>query len=693
MNATGRSDIAWRAVAVGAVAIAIASTAVSIHLDLLTLPALEGNPLSAGSASSTTIPGLVMTIPGALLMWRLGGHPIALVLTVFGTLWAIDGPAAGVVNLALITGDDSALASWGFWYFARFGAILLLPIQLILVLFPDGRLPTGPWRIVSVASIALGLVMPVSFILQPAEYLAAGEAGRGEMLERFDPGVLTLPLTAEVWAVISAIAFPCAAFGVLLALAVTISRRRGASTELRSQLRWLIWSGILFVILVLLVDVLPTLLGDIAFAVAIALVSVSVVIAVTRHGLYAIDRLLSWTIVYALLIASVLLVDVGIYVLVGVIFDDRVTMLIALLVVVLVYTPLRDRLFRAVSRLVNGRRDDPYAVVSELASRLEEAGGPRAQLAELAQSIASAFASGYVRVELDRPDGTVITAEVGAKTGTVASLPLQHEAREIGRILMQQGRRPAISPRDRRLLSDLVRLAAAAILNAELNRELQSIREGLVTAREEERSRLRRELHDGLGPLLGGIRLRLETSRNLIEKQPAKSLAVLDTAIEESSEVIAEIRRLVHDLRPPALDDLGLVRAIEQQADRLSGGALSITVQPAELGTLSAAVEVAAYRIASEALTNVVKHADATTAAVRLTRAEGTLVVEVEDNGVGMDPAAEAGVGTVSLRSRATELGGSIEFLAASPGTIVRATLPVQHPDQTPAPEEEPSHD
>lgn len=670
--------VAWRVVAVVAALVAVASTAISIQLDLATLPALAGDPLSSGSASSATIPGLAMALPGALLMWRLGGHPIAVVLTVFGVLWAIDGPAAGVVNLALVTGADSPLASWGFWYFARFGSILLMPIQLILLLFPDGRLATGAWRVVSIVSIVLGSIMPASFILQPAESLADGDPVRIELLDRFDPGILALPLTPEIWSVVSAIAFPAAGVAVLLALAVTISRRRGASQERRSQLRWLIWSGVVFLALVLASEVLPSGIGDVLFALGIAFVSGSVVIAVTRHGLYAIDRLLSWTLVYGILIVSVILVDVAIYLLVGAAFDDRLTMLIALIIVVIIYAPLRDRLFRAASRLVNGTRDDPYAVVSELASRLESAGGPREQLSELARSVSSAFASAFVLVELDRADGTVLAASVGTPADETIVLPLQHEGQEIGRIRMLPGRRPTISTRDRKLLGDLVRLAAASIRNAELSRELQSIREGLVATREEERSRLRRELHDGLGPLLGGIRLRLETSRNLIESKPEQSLAALDSAIAESSEVIAEIRRLVHDLRPPALDDLGLVRAIEQQADRLSGGPLTIHVHRAQLPELSAAVEVAAYRIVSEALTNVARHANASSACVRLSATDRELEIEVEDDGDGMRDDATPGVGLASLRARVAELGGSVEFLPNEPGTIVRARLPRQ---------------
>ncbi len=670
--------VAWRLAAIAAVAVALASSALAIHLDL-TAPGVEDFGSAFGGAA---VPGLALTVPGSLLLWRLGPHPIALVLVCFGVLWSLDGPAVGVVNLALATGTDSALAQWGFWYYVRFGAVLVLPIQLILLLFPNGRLATGRWRGVSVVALALAAVMPLTYVLTPASVLAAGDPARAALLARFDPALPTLLLPDAVWDALVATAFPATVVATALALAVTIGRRRGASAERRAQLRWLIWAGIVFLALVLASRVLPTAIGDVAFALGTAFVSGSIVIAVTRHGLYAIDRLLSWTIVYAILLGGVVLVDLGIYALVGTLFDDRVTMLLALLVVIAIYTPLRNQLYRVVSRWVNGARSDPYEVVSQLADRLERAGDAQSQLDELARSIARAFASGFVRVELDRPDGSVLAAQTTAHVADAAiDLPLQHGGHEIGRIRMQPGRRPAVSSRDRRLLSDIVRLAAAALRNAELSRELQFIREDLVTTREEERARLRRELHDGLGPLLGGIRLRLEAARNLAERDPQRSLAVLDAAIDESSEVVGEIRRLVHDLRPPALDDLGLARAVAQQAQRLSGPSLDIAVEASGLPVLSAAVEVAAYRIASEALTNVVTHADARRAAVRMHATADALVVEITDDGVGIAADRTAGVGLSSLRERAVELGGTLELLPAHPGTLVRAKLPRRSED------------
>lgn len=680
----------WRIAAVAAVLVTVTCVVLSVRLDLVA-PGTE----EFGSASGSALAGLALTAPGALLLWRLGPHPIALVLTGFGVLWSLDGPAAGTVNEALLTGVDSALASWGFWYYVRFGAALVLPIQLILLLFPDGRLVPGRWRPVSIGALVLAAIMPLTYVCAPASVLADGDPMRTETLARFDPGILTLPLPDTVWAALLALAFPATALSTALALAVTISRRRDASVERRAQLRWLIWAGIVFLAMVLASRVLPTLISDIAFGLGIAFVSAAVVIAVTRHRLYAIDGLLGWTIVYVVLLGTIALVDLGLYLVAGSLFDDRVVTLVAVLVVVAVYTPLRDRLHRLVSRWINGTRGDPYEVVSRLAGRLEAAATPEEQLDELVRSLARAFATSFVRVELDRPDGTALAAQTGTPSESVVALPLTYEAREIGRIRMAPGRRPAISARDRRLLGDIVRLAAAALRGADLSRELQSIREGLVAAREEERARLRRELHDGLGPLLGGIRLRLETARNLAERDPERALAVLDTAIEESREVVDEIRRLVHDLRPPALDDLGLARAIDQQAQRLSSATLTIVTDADISRPLSPAVEVAAYRIASEALTNVARHADASRAVVRLRTSATALTVEIEDDGAGIDPTRVAGVGLLSVRERAAELGGTVEFLSGSPeapgtpGTMVRAILP--HRSASPAPVAAPS--
>lgn len=659
-----------------AMLVSLAAAAGAIAIDLRVLPEHPEPPMSSGW--SGVLPGVAMLVPGCLLLWRLPWHPIAVVLAGFGALWIVDGLASAAVNLAWYTDRDAWWAVPAFWVFTRLGSVLILPIVLLLLVFPDGRLRSGGWRAVSVIAIALGCVMPFAFVFAPADALAEDDPSRREMLEAFDRSGLSMPIPDAAWNVLLVAAMPCLAASLVLALIVCVSRRVGARPDERAQLRWLVWSGIIFVAALFVYPLVPTVVVDVLLGVTIGLIAASVVIAVTRYRLYDIDRLLSWTLVYAALIATIIAVDVLVVLAIGSTIDDRAAMLLAVVAVTIAYAPLRTRLFGLASRLVNGRRGDPYAVVSSLADRLERANGTQEQLLDVAGAVAEAFASSYVRVELDREGREPIAAAHGTPVPRVVELPLEYGGAVIGRISMEPGRRPVVSDRDHRLLGDLVRLAAAAMLNAELSRELQAIRERLVVAREEERSRLRRELHDGLGPLLAGVKLRLETARNLAELDPARSLTLLDAAIDDQSEVIGEIRRIVHDLRPPALDDLGLVRALEQQGERLAGAGLAIDVTGEVPRVLPPAVEVAVYRIVSEALTNVRRHSGATSAQVRLAADERTLRVEVRDDGTGIPAAAVGGVGLRSLRERAAELGGTLDVdPAGDGGTVIRAALPL----------------
>lgn len=653
----------------------------AVLLDVAVLSQHPKPPLSAGW--SGVLPGAAMLVPGLLLLWRLPTQPIAWVLSGFGMLWVLDGLASAAVNYAWYFDRDAWWAVPAFWFFSRFGSVLLLPLVLLLVLFPDGRLRSG-WRgVLSWIAIALGLVMPFTFLFAPASALSADDPARTGPMAAFEPELSTLPLPDAAWGWLLAAGAPCLMVALLLSLAVCVSRRFGATALEKAQLRWLVWSGLLFIaISTFLFPALPTVIVDVLLAITIGLVCASIVIAVSRYRLYDIDRLLSWTLVYGVLIAAIILVDVLLVWLAGSALNDRVTMLLAAVAVTAAFAPLRGRLFDVTNRLINGRRGDPYSVVSMLGDKLDRSVDAQAQLENLAAAIAEAFASPYVRVTLERMRETPIFAEHGLHTAGTVELPIVHAGAEIGRIHMAPGRRPLSSSRDQQLLGDLIRFSLASLRNAELGRELQTIREQLVLAREAERSRLRRELHDGLGPLLGGVKLRLETARNWAERDPTRVLEPLDTAIREQSDIIDEIRRIVHDLRPPALDDLGLLSALSQVAARLSGNGLTATVSGAlPPGGLSPAVEVAAYRIVSEALTNVSRHAGASSARAQFDFDEHDLHIEVSDDGIGLAPGAVPGVGRRSMRERAAELGGALTFASADDGvgTIVRARLPLAH--------------
>jgi signal transduction histidine kinase len=253
----------------------------------------------------------------------------------------------------------------------------------------------------------------------------------------------------------------------------------------------------------------------------------------------------------------------------------------------------------------------------------------------------------------------------------------------VGELLLGQ-RTPGegFSTADHRVLAELATQAAVAVHAVRLTAALQQARTRLVTTREEERRRLRRDLHDGLGPTLAGVVLGLETAGNLLQGQPpaAKAAALLERLRDQTQGAIVGIRHLVYGLRPTALDDLGLVPALQTQATALGQGSNGVVVlveADGDMAALPAAVEVAAYRIAVEAVTNTARHADARHCQVRLCH-DGALTVEIRDDGTGLQPGWHAGVGVTSMRERAVELGGTLRVEPApGGGTVVTARLPV----------------
>jgi signal transduction histidine kinase len=355
--------------------------------------------------------------------------------------------------------------------------------------------------------------------------------------------------------------------------------------------------------------------------------------------------------------------------------------LLAAGVVALLFAPLRARLQRGVNRLLYGQRDEPYQVLSQLGRRLEGTLAPEAVLPAIVETVAGALKLPYAAIALHRDGVTQTAAATGSPVADPLRLPLVHQHERVGELVVAP-RSPTetLSPADRALLTDLARQASAAAYAVGLTGELQRSRERLVTAREEERRRMRRDLHDGLGPALASMTLQAEAARELVDRQPDQAARLLADLTAQLQASTADVRRLVYDLRPPALDDLGLVGALRAHLARVESANLQVTLAaPDQLPALPAAVEVAAYRIAQEAVANVARHAHARCCTVRLALEGTALVVEVTDDGAGIATAPPAGVGLRSMRERAAELGGACTVTARPEGgTGVRAFLPTQ---------------
>jgi signal transduction histidine kinase len=386
---------------------------------------------------------------------------------------------------------------------------------------------------------------------------------------------------------------------------------------------------------------------------------------------------------YGMLTASVVVSYVLVVGSFGVLVQQtRSALLLSLVVIGLIailFQPLRDRLQRAVNRLVYGERDNPYAVLSQLGKHMEATLAPVSVLPTIVETIAKSLKLPYVAIILKQEDELTVVAAYGSQVETPLRFPLVYQAEQLGELVLSP-RSPGepLTPADQRLLQDLTPQIGVAVNAVRLTVDLQRSRERLVTTREEERRRLRRDLHDGLGPQLASQTLTLTAARKLLRDDPDAAEALLANATVHVQEAITDIRRLVYDLRPPALDDLGLIAALREQIAQYQSSGVSFTLDaPDQLPELSAAVEVACYRIIQEALTNVVRHSHARNCTIQIAL-NGVLILEITDEGIGLAPSYRPGVGFSSMRERAEELGGScvIESLPAG-GARVYAQLPL----------------
>ncbi|HYH91586.1 MAG TPA: histidine kinase [Candidatus Saccharimonadales bacterium] len=426
---------------------------------------------------------------------------------------------------------------------------------------------------------------------------------------------------------------------------------------------------------------------------AIGLISLPVpatlALAIVHDRLFDIEVATRRTIVYGGLTLGVLvayLVAVaGLTIAIGP--QEYAVSLLATGVAALVALPLRDGLQRGVDRLLYGQRDQPVQVMRRLGLRLEWATDPARAFPAVAETLAEALRLPYVGLEvLDELGVAVVVAEHGKRRRTVHEIPLVHGGEPVGRLVLGlRSGEPAFEAAELALLGDLARQAGAAVHAQRLRDDLSRSRARLVVAREEERRRLRRDLHDGLGPSLAAVAMRAEAASVHLPDRPDEARRDVDAIADEIRSVMADLRRLVDGLRPPSLDQVGLAEAIREQVDRLGGvggsaphTVITVDANPEPLPELPAAVEVAAYRIAVEAVTNAVRHARATACTVRLT-ADEHLELEVADDGDGVPEGPHAGTGLDSMRERAAEVGGALRIERGQPnGTIIHADLPLR---------------
>jgi two-component system NarL family sensor kinase len=620
---------------------------------------------------------------GCVLLARRPGHPMGPLLCVIGLADAFATGCYAYVRYAVVHSPGSlpfsTAALWvNTWAYAPATS---LGGMVLLLVFPEGRLLSRRFRPALWAALAFIPLSIAAFAFYPQNL---------GPLFRYRHNPYAFPQLDWLFETCGALAIVCGLVAGAGAVASMTLRWRRSDRVGRQQLKWL-----LAVLPFAVVSLIATLVFPGTWSLALAmpagiLMPIAIGIAVTRYRLYEIDILLNRAALYGLLTAGVagvyLAVVVVAHSLFGVQGRGLTVQIIATVLAAAALWPLHDRVQRRVDRLFYGDRGVPYEALARLGRRVEEAADPETALNSVVKTIADSLRLPYAALELRLGDGWSPAATYGEAPTQVVAFPLTFQRETVGRLLVgMRSRGENLGPDDVRLLADLARQAGPAAHVVALRRALDASRAGLVTAREEERRRLRRDLHDGLGPTLAGLTLGLDTARARAADQPALT-ELLGKLKAETQRAVTDVRRIVYGLRPPALDDFGLIGSLREEVGRLQYEAPALTVTldapDGEIPDLPAAAEVACYRIVTEALTNITRHAMATKCTVLIRLDEKDLDVEVRDDGVGLPEGWRAGVGIASMRERVTELGGDLVIEPALPhGTRINARLPAREKD------------
>jgi signal transduction histidine kinase len=552
-------------------------------------------------------------------------------------------------------------------------------------------------NVVGVYTLAWGAALAVALLISPGHpwlrrhrrpVLAVAVAGPVAVMAVISAAVLATAPPLDALGLVHAGTTAVVVATQLTAIAAGVVGYRRADPVARGRLRWIAGGGAVAIGVGLVGWLLPELsigrplLPQGALGLAGLPFVAGIGVALRRHRLFDIEHLVNRSLVYG---AAVAVLVAGYAVLVallaaGLNLSSAVAAALAAAAAALALAPVRAAAQRVVNRLMYGDRDDPAGVLARLGARLQAAPLPDDVLPAVVETVARSLRVPYVAVDLATADGGFHPgAEHGTPTGEPHVAPLLHHGETVGRLRVS-GRGPddPLDPVDLALVASLAQQVGPAVQAVRLHADLVRSRAEVVALREDERRRLRRDLHDGLGPSLAAIALKAGLAARAT---PAGSEArgLLDEIGAEVKASIADVRRVVEALRPPALDELGLIGAVRSRADALTGDVVVEVRDGTSPRALPAAVETAAYRIAAEAMTNAVRHSGATRCVVSIAAGGRDLVVEVRDDGAGIDPDRPAGVGLRSMRERAAELGGDCAI--GSPtggGTLVRARLPLE---------------
>jgi signal transduction histidine kinase len=699
-----RADIiAW-----GTAAVAYLIIGFAIALAIGNGPALRNVDL-VGAFVQAAVPSIAIALVGGLIASRQPRNPIGWLLLFGATATALQG-LAGQYAVHTLMVDRGSLpgVEWIAWLGSTIGG-LVYPgmVVLILLLFPNGRSPSARWRLVIWLDIALAVVNNGLGFLDPAPIAS--------------PGVPSVPnplVLAHINGLeMGPIGYVVFLGGLLVVLAAAVSlviRLRRASGAEREQVRWVAYAlgttvliSITYTLAGLAVPTLQNnLVGNVIVIAGFGLgLPAAMGVAMLRYHLYDIDIVISRTMVYGTLAVLITAVYVGIAVGIGTLVGsggkpNLGLSILATGIVAVGFQPVRERVQRVANRLVYGKRATPYQVLSEFSSRVAESYAAEAVLPRMASvlrdgtgaELATVWvrADGLLRRAAASPESSAGVEPLDLNASSSPEIPgadrsvlVRHQGEVLGALTVTKRRGESITPIEIKLMDDLAHQAGLVLKNVGLTSDLQArladlraSRQRLVAAQDDERRKLERNLHDGAQQHLVAIKVKLGLVEMLAMRDPEKARAAVAELKHDADEALETLRDLARGIYPPLLAERGLATALQAQARKAT---LPVTVEADGIGRYPQDTEAALYFCILEALQNIQKYAQASSATVRLREEREQLSVEVADDGCGFDVSTTSrGNGLINMEDRLDALGGTLQITSSrGRGTTLRAVIPV----------------
>jgi signal transduction histidine kinase len=662
--------------------------------DWLLLPVFIG-----GTLASATV--------GALVASRRPGNPIGWLFCAVGLGAAVTAFTDEYVTRGLSNEGGLPGTTLLAWLAGWVHIPILASIPMVFLLFPTGRVRTRRWRPLAWVMVGATLVATLSFLLLPQD-LSLNYLGRQRPLPN-PTGIEGLGALLDKTALVGGLTLLGAALLSVIALITRFIKARG---EERQQVKWLAFVAVaaaLFLAATMILELVtgtsgddptPTpLLGDLLFIGFVLSLFVGIPaasgIAILKYRLYDLDIVVKKTVVFAILAAFITLIYVGFVVGVGALVGSRGNTALtfaATAVIAIAFQPARHAARRIADRIVYGRRATPYEVLSDFSERVAGTYATEDVLPRMAHILGAGTGAERARVWLRLGNELHATAswpdEDGARSIAIQgdqlppfehehAVEVRHQGELLGALSVAMPPNDPMNPGKSKLIQDLASQAGLVLRNVRLIEELRASRQRIVSAQDEERRKLERNIHDGAQQQLVALSVKLALVRAMARKDVERADAMLGELQAEAKDAMENLRDLARGIYPPLLADQGLVAALDAQARKAS---IPVEIHSNGIGRYPQDVEAAVYFCTLEALQNVAKYAGASSVSIRLSATNGQLAFSVTDDGAGFDPEAiSRGAGLTNMADRLAALGGDVR-VESEPGrgTTVTGRVPVR---------------